>query len=97
MKIFHDIDIRGEVFIQNDDFENLKTEFANPRNAASGSLRQKNPKKTAKIPFILYTFGFSSSNKPNSNRIFKKLEKWGFKTSNLNKKILELKIYKRSC
>ena len=56
----NDIDIRGEVFIQNDDFENLKTEFANPRNAASGSLRQKNPKKTAKIPlkFIAYTFGF---------------------------------------
>ena len=38
-----DIDIRGEVFIQNSDFENLKKKFANPRNAASGSLRQKNP------------------------------------------------------
>ena len=36
-----DIDIRGEVFIQNSDFENLKEKFANPRNAASGSLRQK--------------------------------------------------------
>ena len=38
-----DIDIRGEVFIKNSDFENLKEKFANPRNAASGSLRQKNP------------------------------------------------------
>jgi DNA ligase (NAD+) len=38
-----EIDIRGEVFIQNSDFENLKEKFANPRNAASGSLRQKNP------------------------------------------------------
>ena len=36
-----DIDIRGEVFIQNSDFEGLKEKFANPRNAASGSLRQK--------------------------------------------------------
>ena len=36
-----EIDIRGEVFIQNSDFERLKTKFANPRNAASGSLRQK--------------------------------------------------------
>ena len=36
-----DIDIRGEVFINNSDFENIKDKFANPRNAASGSLRQK--------------------------------------------------------
>ena len=38
-----EIDIRGEVFMQNSDFESLKDKFANPRNAASGSLRQKNP------------------------------------------------------
>ena len=38
-----EIDIRGEVFIQNIDFKNLNEKFANPRNAASGSLRQKNP------------------------------------------------------
>ena len=37
----NEIDIRGEVFIQNKDFENIKKKFANPRNAASGSLRQK--------------------------------------------------------
>ncbi len=36
-----DIDIRGEVFIEKDDFNKLKNDFANPRNAASGSLRQK--------------------------------------------------------
>ena len=55
-----EIDIRGEVFIQNSDFENLKEKFANPRNAASGSLRQKNPEDTKKIPlkFIAYTFGY---------------------------------------
>ena len=40
-----DIDIRGEVFIQNNDFVKIKDSFANPRNAASGSLRQKDPKK----------------------------------------------------
>ena len=38
-----EIDIRGEVFIQNSDFKSLNEKFANPRNAASGSLRQKNP------------------------------------------------------
>jgi len=58
-----DIDIRGEVFILNSDFEKIKSNFANPRNAASGSLRQKDPKKTKLIPlkFIAYTFGFNSS------------------------------------
>ena len=57
-----EIDIRGEVFIQNSDFENIKKKFANPRNAASGTLRQKNPEDTKKIPlkFIAYTFGFAS-------------------------------------
>ena len=55
-----EIDIRGEVFIQDSDFKNLNDKFANPRNAASGSLRQKNPSDTQKIPlkFIAYTFGF---------------------------------------
>ena len=52
-----EIDIRGEVFIENNDFKKIKEKFANPRNAASGSLRQKDPAITAKIPlkFIAYT------------------------------------------
>ena len=44
-----DIDIRGEVFIEKKDFNNLKNNFANARNAASGSLRQKNPDITKKF------------------------------------------------
>ena len=43
-----EIDVRGEVFIQNSDFKSLNEKFANPRNAASGSLRQKNPEETKK-------------------------------------------------
>ena len=41
------------------DFKSLNDKFANPRNAASGSLRQKNPEETKKIPlkFIAYTYG----------------------------------------
>ena len=46
----NDIDIRGEVYIQNKDFDKLKNNFANPRNAASGSLRQKDPNETKKYP-----------------------------------------------
>ena len=89
-----DIDIRGEVFIQNNDFEKMKDSFANPRNAASGSLRQKDPKKTSKIPlkFVAYTFGFSSDQTIDKQTNFLiKLKKWGFKTSELNKKITGIK------
>ena len=60
-----EIEIRGEVFIEKKDFEKLKDNFANPRNAASGSLRQKDPKETSKIPlkFIAYTFGYEKGMK----------------------------------
>ncbi len=89
-----EIDIRGEVFIQNSDFENLKEKFANPRNAASGSLRQKNPIDTKKIPlkFIAYTFGYQKGLKVNNQFDFlKKLSEWGFKTNPDNKLISGVK------
>ena len=89
-----EIDIRGEVFIQNSDFENLKDKFANPRNAASGSLRQKNPEDTKKIPlnFIAYTFGFENGLKvENQSDYLKKLKEWGFKINPLNKLISGVK------
>ena len=89
-----EIDIRGEVFIQNSDFDNLKDKFANPRNAASGSLRQKNPEDTKKIPlnFIAYTFGFENGLKvENQSDYLKKLKEWGFKVNPLNKLISGVK------
>ena len=83
------IDIRGEVFIQNKDFEkNLKDKFANPRNAASGSLRQKNPKDTKRIPlkFIAYTFGYVNNLEiKNQSDYLQQLSEWGFKTNPFNK------------
>ena len=85
-----EIDIRGEVFIQNSDFKNLKHKFANPRNAASGSLRQKNSDETKKIPlkFIAYTFGYEKGLKINNQVEFlQKLNDWGFKTNPHNKLI----------
>ena len=89
-----DIDIRGEVFIQNSDFESLKEKFANPRNAASGSLRQKNSEDTKKIPlkFIAYTYGFEQGlRQKNQSDYLKKLNEWGFKTNPLNKTISGVK------
>ena len=89
-----DIDIRGEVFIQNIDFQKIKGKFANPRNAASGSLRQKNPSDTKKIPlkFIAYTFGYEKGLKVgHQSEYLIKLKEWGFKTNPLNKVITGIK------
>ena len=82
-----EIDIRGEVFIQNDDFKNISEKFANPRNAASGSLRQKDPKATSKIPlkFIAYAYGYAKNMNINSQSDFlKNLKSWGFKINQFN-------------
>ena len=93
-KFPEEIDIRGEVFIQNSDFKSIEEKFANPRNAASGSLRQKNPEDTKKIPlkFIAYTFGFEKGlNAENQTEYLKKLDEWGFKTNPFNKLIIGVK------
>ena len=85
-----DIDIRGEVFITNKDFDSIKNNFANARNAASGSLRQKNSKETKKIPlkFIAYSFGFFKDNKfIKQSDFIASLKNWGFKINKFNKVI----------
>ena len=89
-----EIDIRGEVFIENEDFKTINEKFANPRNAASGSLRQKDPTITSKIPlkFIAYTFGYAEEMNIHSQTDFlKNLKTWGFKINPFNKKISGIK------
>ena len=89
-----DIDIRGEVYIGKKDFEKIKDRFANPRNAASGSLRQKDPEETRKIPlkFIAYTYGYEDGlNIKNQFDYLNHLNQWGFKTNSLNKLITGVK------
>jgi DNA ligase (NAD+) len=59
------IEIRGEVLFRKKEFEALNAErlargeesFANPRNAASGSLRQLDPKETARRPLWFFAYG----------------------------------------
>ncbi len=59
------LELRGEVFLYLKDFERINDErgkagealFANPRNAASGALRQKDPRVTAKRPLSIYFHG----------------------------------------
>jgi len=90
----NEIDIRGEVFIENNDFKKISEKFANPRNAASGSLRQKDPAITANIPlkFIAYTYGHAKEMKIyNQTEFLKNLKIWGFKINPFNKKISGVK------
>ena len=84
----NEIEIRGEVFIKKKDFLKIQSNFANPRNAASGSLRQKDPNETKKIPlnFIAYTFGYIEDNSYKyQSEFLKKLKEWGFKVNKENK------------
>lgn len=62
------IEIRGEVFLPLESFKRLNKEkgakgeplFANPRNAAAGSLRQLNPRITASRPLDMFCYGIGS-------------------------------------
>ncbi len=85
------LEIRCEIFISKKDFEKLKNNFANPRNAAGGSLRQKNPLQTAKIPLKYFAYGFGTVEPmvfKNQNQFLEQLNIWGFITNSLSKKIV---------
>ena len=82
------IEVRGEVYMARADFialnETSNKKFANPRNAAAGSLRQLNPNITAsrRLSAFGYTYGDISERTWNTqSEYFEKLESWGFKTT----------------
>ena len=78
------LEIRGEVYIGKKNFEKINKQFANPRNAAGGSLRQKDPSITAKIPLNFFAYGFGEINPLTFNYqsdFLKKINEWGFKTN----------------
>ena len=75
------IEIRGEVYIGKKDFEKLKDKFANPRNAAGGSLRQKDSAQTSKIPLKFFAYGIGEISPQifkNQTDLLKQLKSWGF-------------------
>ena len=81
------IEIRGEIFISKKDFSPLKEKFANPRNAAGGSLRQKDPRVTSKIPLKFFAYGFGINELTNIKKqtdYLKNLKDWGFTINPLN-------------
>jgi len=86
------IEIRGEVVIRRRDFEQLNAErleqgeraFANPRNAAAGSLRQLDPRVTAKRPLTLFVFGVGATSEAIAEThlgVLAQLADWGFRVN----------------
>jgi DNA ligase (NAD+) len=83
------LEVRGEVYMTRKDFAKLNKAqeadgdkiFANPRNAAAGSLRQLDPSVTAKRPLRFFGYALGETSEPfaeTQEGIRKKLEKWGF-------------------
>ncbi|OUX54345.1 MAG: DNA ligase (NAD(+)) LigA [Pelagibacteraceae bacterium TMED287] len=88
------LEIRGEVYIGKKDFEVLKDKFANPRNAAGGSLRQKRSEETKKIPLKYFAYGFGVIDPliyKTQSEFINKLKKWGFSINPHNKIVKNLK------
>ena len=90
------IEVRGEVYMNREDFIALNTAqqaqggkiFANPRNAAAGSLRQKDPAITAsrKLQFFAYSMGDSSAEIADTHWAFlTKLRTAGFAVNDLSR------------
>ncbi len=86
-------EIRGEIYIGKKDFDNIKENFANPRNAAGGSLRQKDPKETSKIPLKYFAYGFGFIEPmifSTQSEFLEKIKSWGFSTNPLSKTVKNL-------
>ena len=84
------LEIRCEVFISKKDFIKIKEKFANPRNAAGGSLRQKDPRETSKIPLKYFAYGFGAVEPmifTTQKEFLKKINNWGFSTNPLSETI----------
>lgn len=85
------IEIRGEVFFPLEDFAALNAgivaaggkPFANPRNSASGSLRQKDPQITASRPLrmLVHGFGAWSAAVASQSEVYELLGSWGLPTT----------------
>ena len=84
------LEVRGEVVIRRQDFEELNRRrleqgeriFANPRNAAAGSVRQLDPRITASRPLTFFPYGVGEISAPIADshwEVLQRLKDWGFK------------------
>ncbi|WP_353287888.1 NAD-dependent DNA ligase LigA [Wolbachia endosymbiont (group B) of Gerris lacustris] len=74
------LEVRGEIYISNSDFLKLNenNEFANPRNAAAGSLKQLNANITAKRPLRYFAYFLFGGIEKSQSEVLEKLERLGF-------------------
>ena len=87
------IEVRGEVYMRRDDFFTLNRRtaetgqaFANPRNSAAGSLRQKNPEVTRSRPLKFFAYAWGETSAPIAGTQFdavRRLADWGFVVNEL--------------
>jgi len=88
------LEVRGEVYMRRDDFAALNRQqeaaeakiFANPRNAAAGSLRQLDTKITASRPLTLFAYALGEVSAPVADNhwdLLTQLRDWGFPTNPL--------------
>ena len=83
------VEIRGEVLMKKNSFEKLndqrlktnETPFANPRNAAAGSLRQLDSSITSKRKLIFFAYELAGKYNLKHYEILKKLKDWGLPTN----------------
>ena len=99
------VEVRGEVFLPVEAFERLnesmadagKPMFANPRNAAAGSLRQKDPRVTATraLAMVCHALGARAGCNPKSqSESYVALKAWGLPTSERTKVLPDLEAVK---
>ena len=90
-----EIEIRGEVFMEKSDFIKMneinqilgEKVFSNPRNAAAGSIRQKNSEITERrnLKFFAYAIGFSSERiASKQSTLLERIKEFGFRTNKLS-------------
>ena len=95
-------EIRGEVYMSKADFYALNTAqeeaggklFANPRNAAAGSLRQKDASVTAKRPLKFWAHGWGAASEvpgKTQEEVVRKIESWGVPVSPLFARVHDVK------
>ena len=75
------LEVRCEIYIGKKDFSKIKDNFANPRNAAGGSLRQKDAKETKKISLRYFAYGYGAVEPMiflKHSDFLEKLDEWGF-------------------
>ncbi|GGP83753.1 DNA ligase 1 [Streptomyces virginiae] len=95
------VEIRGEVYFPMEKFEELNARlvaaegkpFANPRNAAAGSLRQKDPKVTASRPLHMVVHGIGAREGfeiERQSQAYELLREWGLPTARHNKVLSSL-------